>query len=270
MSELSKTSCAGQHTRTAATPCTHYYPSPSLGVEVILSHLPQIKYPLHSHISTWVIALIKAGRCTLRTKNRDYIRAQGETYTLAPNEAHAIIVEDFCDAITLCVNASLVQNGSAHRHTTILLGAMIRGGILPPEDAALVESIITELPRAEPPLSNAPLSENRALILKLKNEIEIRPERELSLKQMSAMTHLSPYHLLRTFKSVVGLTPHQFQRQNRARLARGLIAKGGHIADAAARSGFYDQSHLCRCFKELTGMTPKDYALSYTELNPPL
>ena len=92
----------------------------------------------------------------------------------------------------------------------------------------------------------------------------------LTLQQMSAMTHLSPYHFIRIFKSVVGLTPHQFQRQNRARLARGLISKGVTIADAATHSGFYDQSHFCRCFKDLAGMTPRDYALSRTEIDPPL
>ena len=247
----------------------HYFSSPSLKVEVILSRSSQMAYPQHSHISTWVIGLIKAGSCTLRTKNGDRVCAQGDTYTLAPDEVHSLIADEPYDAITLCMDASLIKNNSFYRHASLLFRMMTGEKILAAEDAARISSKLEELLYLKPLRSSSFLSDNRHIILELKREIEARPEEQLTLKQMSAMTHLSPYHLIRIFKSVVGLTPHQFQRQNRARLARGLISRGITIADAAIHSGFYDQSHLCRCFKNLAGMAPRDYALSRTELDPP-
>ncbi|MBP8784707.1 MAG: helix-turn-helix transcriptional regulator [Synergistaceae bacterium] len=246
----------------------HYFSSPSLKVEVILSRSSQMAYPQHSHISTWVIGLIKAGSCTLRTKSGDRVCSLGDIYTLAPDEVHSLIANEPYDAITLCINASLIANHSFYRHASLLFRMMIEKEILTEEDAARIHSKLKELLDIKPQQSRA--SDNRHLILELKRKIEARPEKPLTLQQMSAMTHLSPYHFIRIFKSVVGLTPHQFQRQNRARLARGLISKGVTIADAATHSGFYDQSHFCRCFKDLAGMTPRDYALSRTEIDPPL
>jgi AraC-like DNA-binding protein len=38
--------------------------------------------------------------------------------------------------------------------------------------------------------------------------------------------------------------------------ARQLIAAGGPLADAAAASGFADQSHLTRQFKQAYGVAP--------------
>ena len=246
----------------------HYFSSPSLKMEVILSRSSQMAYPQHSHISTWVIGLIKAGSCTLRTKSGDRVCSTGDTYTLAPDEVHSLIAKEPYDAITLCLDASLVVNHSFYRHASLLFRMMTEKGILTVEDAALIRSKLKELLHIKPQRSRA--SDNRHLILALKRKIETRPEKPLTLQQMSAMTHLSPYHFIRIFKSVVGLTPHQFQRQNRARLARGLISKGVTIANAAAHSGFYDQSHFCRCFKDLAGMAPRDYALCRTEIDPPL
>src|SRR5499427_6343057 len=40
--------------------------------------------------------------------------------------------------------------------------------------------------------------------------IESHFRRPLSLEELSALVDISPYHFLRTFKQVIGLTPHQF------------------------------------------------------------
>lgn len=81
----------------------------------------------------------------------------------------------------------------------------------------------------------------------------------ISLKDLSVVADLSPYHLLRQFKRSFGLPPHAYLIQKRINLARDLMAQGMPIAQAALETGFIDQSHLTRHFKRTLGITPGQY-----------
>jgi AraC-like DNA-binding protein len=48
--------------------------------------------------------------------------------------------------------------------------------------------------------------------------------------------------------------------QRRIALARRLIRSGQALAEVAAIAGFFDQSHLTRCFVRQFGITPSRYA----------
>lgn len=96
----------------------------------------------------------------------------------------------------------------------------------------------------------------------LRRRLEQRPEQKLSLDEMARAACLSKYHLIRVFRRQTGLTPHQFQLQNRVRRAQRLLAAGPDAlpaAEAALAAGFCDQSHLVRCFERLVGLSPRAY-----------
>lgn len=82
----------------------------------------------------------------------------------------------------------------------------------------------------------------------------------LSLSDIAAAAHLSPFHLSRIFKKATGVSPHQYLLQVRVNSARALLAAGAggrSLAEVAAAVGFADQSHLTRHFKRMLGVTPK-------------
>ena len=56
------------------------------------------------------------------------------------------------------------------------------------------------------------------------------------------------------------MTPHAYMIQRRIIAARHLIARGMSLADAAAASGFADQSHMTRIFVRTYGISPSMYA----------
>jgi AraC-like DNA-binding protein len=81
----------------------------------------------------------------------------------------------------------------------------------------------------------------------------------VSLAQLTSITNLNPFYLLRAFRNQVGVPPHEYQTQVRITHARKLIRYGKSISEVAQETGFFDQSHLSRNFKRITGMTPGQY-----------
>jgi AraC family transcriptional regulator len=107
----------------------------------------------------------------------------------------------------------------------------------------------------------APTARVRKRVAEVVRHIEVKghvlDETELSLAALARAAAMSPYHFLRTFRSVVGMTPHQFvlrTRLNRAALQ--LRRSDDAIADIALAVGFNDLSNFNRRFRSLFGMTP--------------
>jgi AraC-like DNA-binding protein len=89
--------------------------------------------------------------------------------------------------------------------------------------------------------------------------IRADPAADISAEQLAAAAGCSRFALHRAFTAVYGMSPGDYQRQLRLRLARGLIAAGRPIGEAAAEAGFADQSHLTRWFGRYYGITPGGY-----------
>jgi AraC-like DNA-binding protein len=89
--------------------------------------------------------------------------------------------------------------------------------------------------------------------------LQAAPLTDISGSQLAAAAGCSRFALHRAFVAAYGLTPAGYQRQIRLRLARRLIADGCPISDAAATSGFADQSHLTRWFVRHYAITPGAY-----------
>jgi AraC-like DNA-binding protein len=82
----------------------------------------------------------------------------------------------------------------------------------------------------------------------------------VSLTELSVVSGLSKYYLLRAFRRAMGLSPHEYQMQLRLARARRLIEQGQPPSVVAYSAGFADQSHLTRRFKGYFGYTPARYA----------
>jgi AraC-like DNA-binding protein len=85
------------------------------------------------------------------------------------------------------------------------------------------------------------------------------PEQPVSLVKLATLAGVSRFQLLRGFKRDMGITPHAYLIQRRARLARRLLADGRAPAEAAIQAGFADQSHMTRALVRQFGITPGRY-----------
>jgi AraC-like DNA-binding protein len=85
--------------------------------------------------------------------------------------------------------------------------------------------------------------------------------RKLTLDDLADDVRCDKFHLLRSFKALFGVPPHQYVVQKRVSEARRLLARGAPAAWVAQAVGFHDQSHLNRHFKRIAGVTPREYAM---------
>jgi AraC-like DNA-binding protein len=97
-------------------------------------------------------------------------------------------------------------------------------------------------------------------IRRVRDKIDADPSARLTLAGLAGEVGLSRFQLLRGFARDLSLTPHAYILQRRIALARRLIRAGRAPAEAAVAAGFYDQSHLNRCFTLQFGVTPSRYA----------
>jgi AraC-like DNA-binding protein len=82
----------------------------------------------------------------------------------------------------------------------------------------------------------------------------------LDLESTAGEVGLSPFHFLRLFSKVVGVTPHQYLVRSRLRRAARLLAEGDvPITEIALEVGFGDLSNFIRTFRRAAGLSPRQF-----------
>ena len=82
--------------------------------------------------------------------------------------------------------------------------------------------------------------------------------RPIGLAQIAAAAHFSPYHCLRVFKAVYGLTPFSYLNRRRVRAATHLLETSDlPIDEVAARVGFECRATLFRHMRRTRGAAPR-------------
>jgi len=85
-------------------------------------------------------------------------------------------------------------------------------------------------------------------------------ENNISLEVLAGVAGLSKSHFARAFKQSQGVAPHEYLMQCRVRRAQEVLAGTDMpLSKIACISGFSDQSHLTRRFRDHVGVTPSRY-----------
>jgi len=103
-------------------------------------------------------------------------------------------------------------------------------------------------------------------VQRVKEYLAAHYQQDVSLDELCRLTHLTRFHLVRSFHEAVGVPPHAYLRQVRIQQARQRLLSGEPIAAVAAATGFSDQSHLTRWLKRLWGVTPGEYRNSVQDV----
>jgi len=107
---------------------------------------------------------------------------------------------------------------------------------------------------------SAPSRRDERRISDALRRIEARADEPLALAQMAREAGMSPYHFLRTFRQVAGMTPHQLVLRTRLhRAAVRLRTSDDPVSAIAFDAGFGDLSTFNRRFRRLMGRSPRGY-----------
>ena len=74
--------------------------------------------------------------------------------------------------------------------------------------------------------------------------LDADPQQRLTLAQLSDAVHVSPFHLQRLFKRVVGVSPREYQAAQRGAALRDALQRGANVTRATVDAGFGSPSRM--------------------------
>ncbi len=243
-----------------------YLSNSDMGMELIFCENSTISYPTHNHVSVLTIGIVLDGSLVLTVNNSVKVCEKNHTFVICPYMPHRISAHNSYTLLSICIDKKIAAHCPAdaiRRNVAALLMNHVNTEKINPYQ-------ILELLNCLNPFdayTDWHAKIQHPFINNLKKQLELYPEDKFSVEEMAQNAFLSKYHFIRSFKAQVGLTPHQFQLQNRIRKAQRLMHNMETIAEVALSTGFCDQSHFIKQFEKQVGLPPLTYKLSSKIIN---
>lgn len=90
-------------------------------------------------------------------------------------------------------------------------------------------------------------------------------QEDRAIESISAEFGYSAGYLVRAFKRHFNMTPHAYRLNRRVQLGQQALKQGQAISAVAQTTGFSDQAHFQRVFKQRVAATPDQYRRSVSE-----
>lgn len=237
------------------------------GLGVAVFHATDSSYPPHSH---------GGHRLIFSLQGLYHERCLGESNVYGPSDVAVIpsgeVHQSEADmgsvrwlALALPGDAPLRRNPTQRvaPFVTPMLWRLARACLDPVCDPVHVESLCAEIEgavtRVDGKLDSSELWVEDAMHRLVQRPLDIE-----SLSRLSGEIGVHRCHMARAMRERFGMTPGEILQASRLRLAAQALAQGtASIASIAQESGFYDQSHLGKCFKKWYGVSPAAYRRSF-------
>lgn len=248
-----------------------YFQSKKYPIEFVVSENMEKHFDSHNHVGHYVISLIVCGRVEVQKRDQRIEYFKDDIFIVPPYVSHGIYQEKDSRLLSLCIGTAFIE-----KYPLPVAEKIIRKAVKNLSEPDNTGDVSQRLPTADMIGTVQRVKILQAVsmiydfhakekvtfqsdIAALTDRIITRPEGKLRLEDLARAAYISKYYMIRKFKNMVGMTPHQFQIQNRVRQAQRLLDKGSTITEAAAQMGFYDQSHFNKCFLKIVGISPMEY-----------
>lgn len=238
------------------------------------------KFPNHFH-EHYVLGFVESGRRFLTCKNKEYTINAGDLLLFNPMDNHACEQVDDKALDWRCLNVEksvmrrMVGEITGNAYLPIFTSNVVCQSDAVPvlrdlhdmimqeakdfskEEAFyfLIEQLITDHTK---PVADT-LTQISREIQGACDYMETNYTKTITLADLSKVSGLNKYTLLRNFTMQRGITPYQYLSTIRVNNAKRLLETGASPIETAMQSGFADQSHFTRFFKSFIGLPPKLY-----------
>ncbi|MDD3393098.1 MAG: AraC family transcriptional regulator [Anaerotignum sp.] len=238
------------------------------------------KFPNHFH-EHYVIGFIESGRRYLSCKNKEYIVEPGDLVLFNPGDNHTCEQMEGRALDYRCINIQPEIMGKAvlevtgnkklpYFTTTVVFHSELASQVRELHLMMMQEQrdfrkeeifflLLEQLMQEHTNQMSSPEVEQSMEIKAICAFLEKNYMRSITLNELSSLTGLSKYYLLRSFTKQKGISPYSYLETIRIDKAKKLLEQGVLPIDAALQTGFTDQSHFSNFFKKYIGLTPKQY-----------
>ncbi len=251
-----------------------------LDAELLRGRFADFSYDLHTH-DTACLALITEGAIRIRMRGSEFVARQGDLYAIDADAPHAGWPVDAGGWSQRTIYVDLAHLRALLTGERAAAGAIQGPIIRDPALAALFLQVHRGSEQGSPQLvrdqgyfafarslfarhvggrpAAVVVGRETQAVRRARDYLDDHLDERVSLADIAAAAGLPAYRLYRAFERGTGMTPHDYQRQARIRLAIELIRRGRSLAETAAAAGFADQAHLTRSFRRRMGVTPGAY-----------
>ncbi len=255
-------------------------------VEVIYSeydasHRADFKFDIPEGLDSWLILMTqtpaiflvgeKYEECPPNTiflykpHQRIYYRANDNRF--ANDWAMFISDELFVTETVLPTGVPMKMNDPAYMHRLFQLVAIEHeraGDYKDPIIRKLIQVMFYKLIESNEP-------GNKSLMIRdvndLRREIFAKPEINWNLAMMAEKLNISTGYLEASYKAAFGISCMEDVIRSRVDMAKKhLITSSISISEIATRCGYRNPEHFFRQFKKMTGMTPRNYRVSKSNI----
>lgn len=242
-------------------------------IKTCYASLHSSKAHLHNEIS---IGIIEKGSCNLEVYNKNYFLEE-KTILIIPNEIiHKCSPTDLKNWSfkMIYINEEWLKNGF-YKNSEIIFKykkleqnnykkiidyfSKLGKSKLKIEQEIILFEILMTINLYD----NFNIIENKdnytLKIEKIKKYIDNYYLENIGLSELVSISGVSKYYIIRKFEEIYGISPYKYINSKKSAHAKNLLRTNSNIADVAVISGFYDQSHFNKIFKEYSGVTPFQY-----------
>jgi AraC-like DNA-binding protein len=245
------------------------------------------RFPPHFH-DTFAIGVVESGATRLSTRRGEWVARAGTILAFSPGEIHGAeplseggytyrmvyptalfmraigIDHPRLDSASPLFRVPVIDDPSLGRQLQRAHVPLMDGISLASAESQLVTSLRRLVARwgTDVRSTDEPDGAHRAVVERALDFLHERFTQKVSLATLAEVCGMSPFHLIRVFRRVLGVPPYAYLVQLRVNRAQAMLCEGWSLADVAYSCGFADQSHLTRTFKNAVGVPPGKYARS--------
>lgn len=126
-------------------------------------------------------------------------------------------------------------------------------------DFALKELLIKLMQTQARKMVEHNIHKNKSRIAFAVEYIRKNLHQKLSVDEIAKKSYVSKSGFFKMFKEELGISPNEFVIQERIKKAKELLSNNNSIKETAFLAGFSDTNYFIRVFKQMEGVTPKNF-----------